>query len=226
MSKLDKIKKYSEALRKASQWKYSKEAISNIASIKSSKKKKEYIYEFYCLMRIIDDLLTNHTIEVIVPNKKVVFPKAPASKSKYPYFLVKDKLNLVDEFQICVGIEIIGNSDETDAPDISFQKSDAPLIPKAEHVFMIFDSKFKHKLNGNVSKTEFANVSFMVKELECENATRDALQLVKFNKFKQLYGNCILSNGRAYKKKLKIHQKHNLMEVEFFDEGTNFNVIG
>jgi len=224
MRKLEKIKKYAESLAQASQWKYSKEAIANINTIKKDERKKEYIYEFYCVMRIIDDLLIDYKIEVVNPNKIVVFPKAPSLKKNYPYFLVK---NLKGEvlFQLCIGVKIMGHIDETNAPDISFQKKNSSVNPNYKDVFMIFDAKFKHRLNARVSDGEFSKICMMIDNLKCKNAEANSSKIFKFKKLIEFHGNCLISNGNAYKENSKLHSHHCIKEIEKFDEDLNYKMI-
>ena len=120
--KLDKVKEYVEKLAKASKWKGSKDTIISIQQSKSLKNKKEYIYEFYCLISILIDLKENYKVEITNNGSVNYFPKSPASKKGFPFFKILDKQTMNELFQVCAGIDIVGLADETSAPDISFQK--------------------------------------------------------------------------------------------------------
>ena len=54
--RLKEIKDYAKSLRKASRWSNSNETIAHIQTSKNEKTKREYIYEFYCYLRILKDL--------------------------------------------------------------------------------------------------------------------------------------------------------------------------
>lgn len=225
MSKLDIIRKYAETLSKASKWSNSEEAIINIDKAENEERKKEYIYEFYCILKILIDLSSNYNLEIQNNSKNNVFPKAPAAKKNYPFFVAKDKISGKVLFQICMGVDISGLADETSAPDISFQHSETNLTPTYKDVIMIFDAKFKHKLTAKVSDTEFYKVHGMIVNLSCQDAEKKSKSII-FDKLSGLNGNCLLSNGNAFKTNPQHHKLFRLKEVVHFDEGKQFKVIG
>ena len=223
MTRLEKIKKYAETLSTAAKWASSSDAILSIENVDDVNKKQEYIYEFYCALRILDDLSSTYSIEITNCKEKKVFPKAPASKKKYPFFIVKDSKG--DKvFEICLGVDIKGIADETSAPDISFQNPDCGMNPNFNDVFMLFDSKFKHALNGKVTDLEFYKVSGMIKNLACEDAFKT--KTLSFNLLKDLLHNCILTNGKTFKINHNHHKMFGLKTIEHFDENNTFNVYG
>lgn len=224
MSQLEEIRKYAELLGKAAKWDASNEQILNIESIKEGKNKKEYIYEFYCFLRIITDLTNHYDIEKVNSSAKTFFPKGPASKSNYPYFIAKNKATGEVVFEICTSVDIIGKAGETSAPDISFHHPKNNMDPTHEDVFMLFDAKFKHELTTNVHESEFNKVHAMVVNLNTENASE--IDIVMFNELKELIGNCLLTNSSAFKTNIGHHKIYNIKEVEHFDVGKKFNVIG
>ena len=226
MTKLDAIKKYAESLSKASKWIHSREQITSIEAIKKDDSKKAYVYEFYCLLRILDDLKERYDIEITNTSNGSVFPKSPASKKNFPYFIVKEKGKNKVLFEICAGVDVKGLADETSAPDISFQIPQNHFNPTHKEVFMIFDSKFKHSLSAKVSGSEFNNVAGMIRNLSCENAHTNVIMDFHKNNFKGLKGNCILTNGRAYKLNEKHNRLFNVKVVEMFDEGVEHKIIG
>ncbi|MBQ0786583.1 MAG: hypothetical protein KBT69_03725 [Oceanihabitans sp.] len=82
--RLKEIKDYAIALRKASSWSNSNETIAHIQTSDNEETKREYIYEFYCYLRILKDLKVNYDLELIPGElQKVLFPKAPALKRKF-----------------------------------------------------------------------------------------------------------------------------------------------
>lgn len=224
MGKLDAIKKYCELLSKAAKWHNSGEQILEIESVKNSDKKKEYIYELYCFLRVIDDLSASFSIEITNTGMKPVFPKAPASKKNYPYFLVKDKVSGQHVFEICTSIDIKGLANETSAPDISFLLPTNNFTPGYKDVIMLFDAKFKHALSTGVYESEFNKVAAMVTNLDTKDTTQHTI--VKLNKLQSLIGNCLLTNSNAFKNNHAHHKIFGIKEVEKFDVGVDFNVIG
>lgn len=228
MSKLDQIRKYSELLSKASKWHSTNEQILEIESIKNSDQKKEYIYEFYCFLRVICDLQVNYDIEI--KNRKIgdpiVFPKGPASKKNFPYFVAKDKSTGRIVFEVCTSIDIIGLAGETSAPDISFHlpKNDEDYQPTHDDVFMLFDAKFKHSLGTNVHEAEFNKVAAMVVNLNTQDA--ESKKYVNFDKLCDLLGNCLLTNSKAFKDNNSHHKIFSIKEIEYFDIDKQYKVVG
>lgn len=225
MSKLSIIRKYAEVLSKASKWKNSKDAIVNINSTSNLKTKKERIYEFYCALRMLNDLIQNYNIEIKNNKHKNIFPKAPGSKKNYPYFLATSKSTKKPEFQICIGIDIEGKAGETSAPDISFQVPKASLSPTHIDVIMISDAKFKHKITAKVADTEYYKVHGMVVNLGCENAAIKAKQ-IKFNKLTDFKSNCIITNGIEFNNNDNHHKLFHVREISNFEEGQVHNKYG
>lgn len=181
-NQLDQIRKYAELLSKAAKWHSSGDQILDIVAMKDGDKKKEYIYEFYCFLRIIRDLKKNYKIEIQNAKGNIAFPKAPASKKNYPYFVVKDKLTNKLLFEICTSIDIKGLANETSAPDISFLHPMDNMEPTYKDVFMLFDAKFKHKLSTNVHESEFNKVAAMVTNLDTKDA--HLISIVQFDELK------------------------------------------
>lgn len=225
MNDLATLRKFCSLLSKAAKWKNSNDAILNVEMIKSSNRKEESIFEFFCAMRILLDLKDNYSITI--ENNKTTnrFPKGPSLKKNFPYFAIRNKDDNSILFQVCLGTQIKGVTDEKYAPDISFQRASASLNPNYEDVSMIYDAKFKHKLSASVTDSEFAKVFFMVIHLKCENAESNSLN-VSFDKFKSFIGNCIISNGKPYKTASKIHQQSFLKEIVEFGIDDKYKVYG
>ncbi|MBA4241486.1 MAG: hypothetical protein C0448_12230 [Sphingobacteriaceae bacterium] len=223
MNRLDKIKEYSKILAKASRWHNSKEAILHAETNQSVKKHDEYIYEFYCALRIINSLSKHYDIKITNNKIKNKFPKAPANKTNFPFFMVYEKGTKNLLFQICLGTNIIGVAKETSAPDISFQTPLAPLNPKYSDIIMIFDAKYKHKNNSNIADTEFAKVAYMVRNLQCEkNKTTLPINLYDLEDIK---GNSLITNGYPFKTNVNHHILFYINEVAKFDIGETHIVI-
>jgi len=218
MSKLNTIRKYAEVLGKASKWKNSKDAIVNINSTSNSKTKKERIYEFYCALRILNDLTKNYNLEIKNNKHKNIFPKAPGSKRNYPFFLATSKSTNKPAFQICIGVDIQGKAGETSAPDVSFQLPKASLFPTYSDVVMISDAKFKHKILAKVADTEYYKVHGMVVNLGCEKVATKAKH-IKFDKLIDFRSNCIITNGIEFNDNDNHHKLFHVREISNFEEG-------
>lgn len=225
--RLRELKTYASKIKKASKWFNSDESISHASTGKTSEKTREYIYEFYCYIRILVDLKQNYDIEFI-PGKVYVnhFPKAPGSKSNFPYFSIKDKKTGNEVTQLCAGIDIIGQDGETSAPDISFLIGNTGDKPTHADIEMFSDAKFRHKPDEKVSKGEFSDVFAMVFNLNCMNPPTTKLSFNEFTNSLCLNGNNILTNGTAYNDNHAHHQRHKLTEFEKFDVNTIPRKIG
>lgn len=225
--RLRELKIYASKIKKASKWHDSKESIHHAASGTNSEKIREYIYEFYCYIRILVDLKENYDIEFI-PGKVYVnhFPKAPGSKKNFPYFSIKDKKTGDEVTQLCAGIDIIGRDGETSAPDISFLNGNTGDIPTHTDIEMFSDAKFRHNPTEKVSKGEFNDVFAMVFNLDCMKPPTTQLFFNEFIGSLCLNGNNILTNGSAHNGNHAHHQSHSLTEFERFDVNTAPRKIG
>lgn len=225
MNDLETLRKYAVLLGKASRWINSGDPVINIDNSKSEVKKSECVFEFYCALRILYDLSNNYRIEIVNNKIKNIFPKSPSEKRNFPYFIAYDKVTKDALFQICLGTKIIGKSDEKNAPDISIQKPTASLNPDFNDVEMIYDAKFKHKLNASVTDGEFAKVYFMIVNLGCEGASHNILN-INYHLMPNFIGNCLISNGKEYKRNKKLHDMCFLKEIVKFGESTSYEVYG
>src|SRR5690606_29067779 len=73
----------------------------------SKKKIHDRIYEFYCFLRILEDLKQNYKIELINnPINDQIFPQAPGKKENYSYFKLSMKSDSSSGFQVCFGTKI------------------------------------------------------------------------------------------------------------------------
>ena len=225
--RLKEIKKYALALRKASRWINSNQTIAHVQTSNNEETKREYIYEFYCFLRVLKDLKANYDLELIPGEKHgVLFPKAPGLKKNYPYFSVKSKKKGKERFQLCTGIKIVGWAGESSAPDISFLNKKTGKTPSFNDVFMIYDAKFKHNESKKVSDSEFSKVCYMIKNLDCETPLKKKIKFHEFIGDKDINGNCLLTNGFAFKENEDHHKFFNIKEAEQFDINKTTNVIG
>jgi hypothetical protein len=211
----------------ASKWRSSNQTIAKVHLKQKKSNGEDYIYEFYCYIRVICDLICNYNIEFVDGRGRFqyAFPQAPSPKEGKPYFVAKDKNSSEIKFQICAGTEIATTFQRSPAPDISFQKPESPENPTFENVLMIFDAKFNRSNSDKdkVGLNQLYYVSGMIRDLRIENAF---LADIMFDELSELKGNCILTNGEACNTDFEYHRSHNLKEVEKFDANKTFNVIG
>jgi len=225
---LKKIDEYAAALKKAGLWHTSRTPVGYIKKTKSHEQAKDnFIYEFYCYLRIVMDLSQNYALEYEAGagDNKNKFPQGPAAKSGRPFFRLKDKNGNV-VYQVCAGTEIktIAGT-KTNAPDISFQTPDADMDePAADDVKLIIDAKYNRPTSDSDSfqEAQFDHFAMMIRNLNVESADQEKIQFGSLSTFK---GNCILTNNKAFKADQAYLALHKVTEVEDFDEGKTFNVL-
>lgn len=223
---LDEINSLADSLANVSSWKTSKDAFGHIIiESKGIEKvaKKDYIYEFYCYMKIIEDLnkKTNQNIKFVIGNG--IFPRNPASKTNRPYFVLeKDNSEL---FQICSGTQIQTIiSDFKKAPDISFQKiSSDPDLPNYEDVIAIYDAKYSESSSlKSFQEGQMVLFSDMIRLLNLQIAGDLTSYYTNFNEFK---GNCLVTNKKSFTSDLNLLNYYKMVVIEDFDEVKKFRVI-
>jgi len=139
---LEAINKMAEFLNTVSRWYTSGSPFGHI----ESKTRTDYIYEFYCYIRFIEELSENNSIRINIKGAQGnKFPKAPSIKSGgWAKFEVCDEKGdpLKD---ICAGVEIEHSTvtNYTFAPDISIQE--CVDYPTDKDVFLFVDAKFKEE---------------------------------------------------------------------------------
>jgi hypothetical protein len=224
---LKEINEYTSKLEKASLWHGSEKSLAEVELEKAKKFGEDYIYEFYCYLRILSDLQHKYHLR-FVPGSGVFtfkFPKAPAAKKGKPYFIALDQSTGKIAFQICAATEIGTNYKRSPAPDISFQKPDASDTPTFKDVLMIFDAKFIRSTSDKdkIGLAQFYYVSGMVRDLQIADPSTCGIE---FNELATCLGNCILTNGDAHCQEHDYVKSHSLKAVEHFDVGKTFKVIG
>lgn len=189
----------------------------------------DYIYEFYCYICIVIDLMKNYDISFIkgIGKFEYKFPQKAANKKGKPRFHAAE--NGVLMFQICAGTKINCTRaiDEDNNPDISFQLANSSDNPSEADIIIIMDAKFKENPEHVLPKAEiykFITISYSLFQL-----TAAPTQKIKFNRFIDMGSNCLITNGKAHtgkKKDLSILTLHNIKEVENFAPKTKHLVIG
>jgi len=212
---LKKISEYGKLLVKTSMWHNSREPFGHIENATTD-------YEFFCYLKLLENLSINYDIKFIKGNGN--FPQKPAKKANKPKFILLKKNTNFEIFQMCAGIKISApqwGSDYTISPDISIQKPNASDEPNQNDVVIIFDSKYRtnniNKINISILR-EFAKI---IDELNIGNPSKNTL---KFSgKFKKFCGNGIITNGLSHQGKYAKQNK--IIQVEKFDVNENFVVV-
>jgi hypothetical protein len=223
---LNKINDLAVSLAKVSTWNTSKDAFGHIIKYNDGKEKiaeDNYIYEFYCLMKIIEDLHRNpnHKIKFIKGNG--IFPRNPTSKKNKPYFVLE--ANNKEIFQICSGTQIqTVHTDVKKAPDISFQSMTSNNeLPSYKDVLVIYDAKYSEaKGDKSFQEGQMALFNRMIRLLKLETPTQISYYFTHYSNFN---GNCILTNKKSYTDDVAELRAESITVVQDFDENKIFSVI-
>ena len=191
----------------------------------SKKKVQDRIYEFYCLLRVLEDLQQNYKIELKNnPMNDKVFPQSPGKKENYSYFTLSVKSNRSSGFQVCFGTKI-GLSKVTEkfiAPDISFQIFAASSKPNELDVILIMDPKYKFDSKKSLTTNELEKFMHWVNALQTSNAS---VQSVNFHALTDLLGNCLLTNGNYLKRQEEYCKAYFVKQVSNFGLDLNARVV-
>jgi hypothetical protein len=219
---LEQINTISKSLIRKKSW-YSKDKPFGHINYKK-KKEKNYIYEFYCYVKILKDLKGNYVVELIPGSEN--FPKSPAKKKDRSKFILRDKSNKNILFQVCAGTEITISTvrNYTIAPDISFQRAGATDYPTENDVELIMDAKYKSNPNNNkLDIKQLQQFAKIIDDLQVNGASSTTLL---FDKYIDLLSNCLLTNGNGLEDKDDFCLKNNMKQVEKFDYRKSYNTIG
>lgn len=231
-SLLRDINAYANALAKAAKWATSDESVAYVKNRDDDKKGVNYIFEFYCYIRIAKDLLGNYTckyVEGTGPNKHK-FPQASANKAGKPKFIFFNNPSDTEaEFQLCAGVKINGKYViEKDHPDISFQIGNAGDDPGTNDLIMVFDAKFQLVNTSNLKKGEVDKFESIVRRLNLN--TNTLKKTIKFNQLKGFEGNCLLTNVKFHHPKSadldNRLKKEFIKEVQQFYPGLTHSIAG
>lgn len=225
MNKMQYIKQLKTTVKNLSTWESSGKAFGHINKIKN--KYPDRLYEFYCYIRILEDLRVNYFVELIPGTRKIIFPQKPAKKGQgWARFDLKDTKSGKTEFQVCFGtkVKLSASPKTTFAADISFQKSNAKDDPDESDVELIIDAKYKENKS---TKLDIETIKEFAKSVHDFGVHAIKAKKIKFEKLKDIEVNCLLTNGET----IDIHEqycKNNcLQQVGRFDcDGRKFNVIG
>ncbi len=220
---IDEIVRFSEKLGKASHWHDSGKTVGYIERAN----KNCYVYEFYCYMRIIADLMNGYDV-VYVPGKGAdphKFPQAAAEKNHVPRFDLLDKKTGKVLYQVCTGTRIgTKYPGQNIHPDISFQTGNASDNPTWKDLLMIMDAKFKKNPGHKLPMDEVTSFCELVNNIFELNTS--PIPKIKFNELRDIVGHALLTNGLAHNDDSKYVKSRKIKEVEFFDVGKRHNVKG
>ena len=216
--KFDDIKKLKKATENLTKWESTGQAFGHFQYIENRKDDK--IYEYYCLLKIIEDLRTNYTV-LLIPGQRGerVFPEGPANKIGWAYFKITNKKVTNNNFQICYGTNIKFSRAPltTIAPDISFQSFESTDDPDESMVVLIMDAKFKYDNNTALPIEQIHSFIQRVNVLKTESA--DTIPLF-FNKLNNLKSNCLITNGKALPNQLDYCIISKIKQISFFNHNS------
>lgn len=222
---INDIRKLKKETEKLTKWESSKKAFGHFKNIETSK--DDRIYEFYCLLRILDDLKTNYIITLIPGTKaKKIFPLSPGKKIGWSRFELIPKNKNRSKYQVCFGTSIkISSSPQTSiAPDISFQNIDATDDPDETMVQLVMDAKYKSKITSKLDISLIREFKAIINDLKIEKA--DSIDLL-FNNLKDLKSNCLLTNAKTLDNHKQYCINNGMKQVgSFFHIRTMYKVVG
>jgi hypothetical protein len=224
---VDHISKYATLLQKGAVWENTDEILAPVLSEEEKlQATNDYIYEFYCYLCVILDLSSNYKLEFVEGEKEFQynFPRKAALKKGKPRFHAKEDDQLA--FQICAGTRVRCDFDrENNHPDISFQLADATDDPTEQDLIIIMDAKFTEDLSSRLSRTEFYKFGSITDLFNLRGVPKVA---IKLKKLKKMFGNCLITNAKAYSDAadIRLLNKWNIKEVENFMPGKTAVIIG
>lgn len=210
---VDKVKTYSAKLTKLSKWKSSNDVFGHI-----KKANTNYIFEFFCYVKVLIDFKANYEINYIDGKNK--FPRAPALKQGHSYFTIISKKKAGKSYQVCAGIRIESTLFLlSEHPDISFLDINAGDNPTEKDVFIIMDAK--HRVNGSsLTKPEIKVFADTIVNLAVQNSKNEPIE---FDRMKSLKGNCLITNGLEYKELFDYCKRKEIIQIVNFDLKGNFD---
>ncbi len=219
-----KIKQFKESIGKLSKWEKSGNVFGFIE--KDAGKNPDYLYEFFCAMKILRDLKKSHDISLVKGTRGYKFPKKPGNKANWAKFLILDKNTKLELSQFCLGsnIEISLSPQTTFGADISFQTAAAPDNPNENHVILIMDAKYK---KSSASKLEIATIREFAQCVTDMQTPKSQQSGLVFSKLSALNANCLFTNGEGMDEHHQYCKNRKLKQVGRFDcDGRTMQIIG
>lgn len=170
---IDAIDRAANSLRRASRWNGS----GRIVSIQDA---RNYIFEFYCFLRIVRALSHSYFMEYVPGSGDTVdcFPRNPANKSGRPRYNVRSRDGARKTlWQLCAGTRIRDIHNELRAPDVSLQTAAAPDDPTHRDVAIIWDAKYRGDHSSAISDADFSRFTRLIDLLGLRSRRVPAIQL-------------------------------------------------
>jgi len=218
------LKSLRNSIEKLSKWESTGKAFGFIDGV--SDKNPDYIYEFFCAMKILKDLAKNHKIKLVPGQSGFKFPQKPGDKVEWAKFLIQDKTTKKKLFQFCLGVKIKISASPltTFGADISFQKANASNDPYETDMILIMDAKYKKK---NDTKLDIGTIREFAQCVKDMNVPKGIRGLLQFNKLVDLQSNCLFTNGEGNALHKQYCKNNKLKQVGRFDcDGRTMDVIG
>jgi hypothetical protein len=224
---LDNVNEFASCLKEAAVWKTTKEPLASVMDEHGKVAEDNYIYEFYCYLSIITDLMHVYEIRFVEGkgNFMYKFPQAAAIKKDKPRF--EAYINGEKQFQICAGTKVGGLfSSEDNHPDISFQLPNATEVPTYNDLICIMDAKYKEGKNAKLPKDEVYKFKAII-DLFALNSSHIKYSII-FTKFLGIFGNALVTNAQSYtdENDTAMIRAYHIKEVENFFPQKKFKIIG
>lgn len=213
-----------DSIEKLSEWESTREAFGFIENVPDTN--PDYIYEFYCAMRILDDLSNNHIIEIKPGVEGYKFPQNPGKKVNFAKFLIKNRDTRRVLFQFCLGVNIQLSASPltTFGADISIHTSRSNDVPDESDIVLIMDAKYKQSKNTKLDISIIREFAQCIKDMK---VPKDEIINLKFNRLMDLKGNCLITNGEGSLNHEQYCKNNTLKQVTRFDcDGRAMKVIG
>lgn len=216
-----KVRQLRKSIEKLTKWESSGNAFGFIEGV--SDNKVDYIYEFFCAIKILFDLNTHHNIRLCPGKKGYQFPLKPGSKSEWAKFVItKDKRSREILYELCMGVAVkISSSPQTTfAADISIQHPNSD-DPDESHVVLIMDAKYKKSSKSTLDIGTIRAFAQCVRDMQVPKK----IDGLKFNKLIDLASNCLFTNGELINDHELYCKNNKLKQVGRFDCGNRQMVV-
>lgn len=158
---LDKLRKASKGLTKATTWENSLTRMHG-ANL-------QYIFEFICYLHLLKQFKANYSLSLVKRARAgsmiACWPKAPSNKAQWSYFNLKPRSGKGQSWQLCAGTGIEDIHGHERHPDISLQKMTAHDTPCYSDVAAIWDAKFRTKPASRMSSGDVASFILFMRQL-------------------------------------------------------------
>lgn len=212
------------AIQSLSRWESSGKAFGYIQTV--SDDKDDYIYEFFCAMKVLEDLSHNHTILLKRGIKGFVFPKKPGVKQMWARFVAYDLTSSAEQFQICLGvkIKITASPQTTFGSDISIQQAGTGEDPFDTDMLLIMDAKYKWKDDTVMDIGTIRQFAQCVNDM---GVPKPGAAILTFRSHPEFNANCLFTNGEPDENHEQYCINRRLKQIGRFDcDGRAMIVVG